>query len=247
MGGEAGDADATPLTPSDLPCCRAPWVTMISTQSVPSSPSKASFMTAPSDAPTPQPDSDAVGHEPGGGEPSTGAERAAQLLTAPKALSQLSLQEARVVVNYMVPAHFSEGTCFIREGDSADTGFMALVIRGEVIVENIIVSRTQPVTIAVLEPGSLIGEMGLLDSGPRSASCTAGTELFCAILTRNALQSLIAQDPAIGAKLLLAVSARIAERLRDTARKLRLYAKLAMAMQLEIDRIVRETPRSPGV
>lgn len=205
-------------------------------------------MTAPSDAPTPHPppDSDAVGHERGGGEPPTGEERAAQLLTAPKALSQLSLQEARVVAGYMVPAHFSEGTCFIREGDSADTGFMALVIRGEVIVENIIVSRTQPVTIAVLEPGSLIGEMGLLDSGPRSASCTAGTELFCAILTREALQALIAQNPAIGAKFLLAISARIAERLRETARKLRLYAKLAMAMQLEIDRIVRETPSGPG-
>jgi len=204
-------------------------------------------MTAPSDAPTPphQPHAD-PGHEHGDGEAPTGAERAAQLLTAPKALSQLSLQEAHVVVDYMVPAHFSKGTCFIREGDSADTGFMALVIRGEVIVENIIVSRTQPVTVAVLEPGSLIGEMGLLDSGPRSASCTAGTELYCAILTRHALQSLIAHNPAIGAKLLLAVSARIAERLRDTARKLRLYAKLALTMQLEIDRIVRETPGGPG-
>lgn len=185
-------------------------------------------MSAPADAPT-------------------GAELAAQLLTAPKALSQLSLQEARVVVDFMEPTHFTEGTCFIREGDAADTGFMALIIRGEVIVENIIVSRTQPVTTAVLEPGSLIGEMGLIDSGPRSASCTAGTELFCAILTREALQALIAQDPAIGAKLLLAISARIAERLRDTARKLRLYAKLAMAMQLEIDRILQETPHGPAV
>jgi len=37
---------------------------------------------------------------------------------------------------------------------------------------------------------------------------------------------------------LLAISARLAERLRDNARKLRLYAKLAKAMQLEIDRVV---------
>jgi CRP/FNR family transcriptional regulator, cyclic AMP receptor protein len=49
---------------------------------------------------------------------------------------------------------------------------------------------------------------------------------------------LLENEPAIGAKLLLAVSTRIAERLRDTVRKLRLYAKLAQAMQLEINRVM---------
>jgi CRP/FNR family cyclic AMP-dependent transcriptional regulator len=168
----------------------------------------------------------------------TGEILAARLLVAPTALTQLSGEEARVVVSYMEPAHFSAGTCFIREGDAADTGFMALIIQGEVVVENIIVSRTAPDTTAVLGPGSLVGEVGLLDSGPRSASCTAGTELFCAILTRTALQSLVKEQPAIGAKLLMAVSARIAVRLRDTVRKLRIYAKLAQTMQTEINRMM---------
>ena len=172
-------------------------------------------------------------------DPDSGAELAAQQLTAPKALSQLTLEQARVVVGYMEPVHFAEGTCFIREGDAADTGFMALVIRGEVVVENITVSRTAPVTIAVLGAGSLVGEIGLLDNGPRSASCTAGAELFCAILTRDALQRLIVDDPMVAAKFLLAVSARIAERLRNTARKLRMYANLATAMQQELDRAVK--------
>lgn len=169
----------------------------------------------------------------------TGADIAAKLLMAPKALSKLTLKEAELVVSFMEPAHFSEGTCFIREGDAADTGFMALVIQGEVVVENITVSRTDPVTTAVLGPGSLVGEIGLIDEGPRSASCTAGSELFCAILSRDKLQELIVKHPTEGAKLLLAMSARIAERLRSTARKLRLYANLAMAMQQEIDKIVR--------
>jgi CRP-like cAMP-binding protein len=172
-------------------------------------------------------------------DPESGSELAAQQLTAPKALSQLSIEEARMVVRYMEPAHFAEDVCFIREGDAADTGFMALVIHGEVIVENITVSRTAPVTIAVLGPGSLVGEIGLLDSGPRSASCTAGAELFCAILTRDALKRLIEENPTVGAKFLLAVAARIAERLRNTARKLRMYANLATAMQQELDRGVK--------
>lgn len=170
---------------------------------------------------------------------SVDAELAAQQLTAPSALDQLTLDEARVVVSYMIPIHFSEGTCFIREGDTSETSFMALVIRGEVVVENIIVSRTTPVTIGVQGAGTLLGEVGLLDSGPRSASCTAGADLLCAILRREDFQALLASHPEVGTKLLLAMSARIAELLRNTARKLRLYANLTQVMQQEIDKVVR--------
>lgn len=161
---------------------------------------------------------------------------AARLLTAPAALMQLSLVEAKIVVSYMRPERVGAGETFITEGDSDNTGFMVLLLDGEVLVESITVSRTKPVTITVLGPGSLIGEMGLLDTGPRSASCTASTDIQCAVLTREALESLIAEQPGIGAKFLLAVSARIAERYRDTQRKLKLFARLASTMQQELDR-----------
>lgn len=170
---------------------------------------------------------------------SPSAEHAAQLLTAPSALMQLTLAEARVVVSYMTPRFIEADTTFIREGDAGDNGFMALLLRGEVVVESITVSRTEPVTIKVLGPGSLVGEVGLVDNEPRSASCTASTDLYCAVLTREAIEALISDEPRMGAKLLLAVSARLAERLRDTARQLKLYAKLATAMQEEIERFTR--------
>ena len=163
-------------------------------------------------------------------------EHAARLLTAPAALMQLSLVEAKIVVSYMQPEQVAAGETFITEGDADNTGFMVLLLKGEVLVESITVSRTTPVTISVLGPGSLIGEMGLLDTGPRSASCTASTDIQCAVLTRDGLESMIAEQPAIGAKFLLAVSARIAERYRDTQRKLKLFARLASTMQQELDR-----------
>lgn len=165
-------------------------------------------------------------------------ERAAELLTAPSALMHLTMEEARVVVGYMTPRFIPAETTFIREGDAADDGFMALLLEGEVVVESVTVSSTEPLTLKVLGPGALVGEVGLVDQAPRSASCTTSADSLCAILTRDALQALITEAPTIGAKLLLAISARLAERLRDNARKLRLYAKLAKAMQLEIDRMV---------
>jgi CRP-like cAMP-binding protein len=163
-------------------------------------------------------------------------ETAAELLTAPNALIHLTLEEARVVVGYMSPQFIPADTTFIREGDAVDEGFMALLLEGEVVVESVTVSRTEPLTIRVLGPGSLVGEVGLVDKEPRSASCTTSADSLCAILTRDSLEALINDEPRIGAKLLLAIAARLAERLRDNARKLRLYAKLAKAMQLEIDR-----------
>jgi len=163
-------------------------------------------------------------------------ERAARLLVAPAALMQLSLTEAKIVVSYMRPEQVSAGETFITEGDADNTGFMVLLLDGEVVVESITVSRSEPVTTAVLGPGSLVGEMGLLDTGPRSASCTASTDIQCAVLTRQALESLIEEQPGIGAKFLLAVSARIAERYRDTQKKLKLFARLAATMQQELDK-----------
>lgn len=162
-------------------------------------------------------------------------ERAAELLAAPGVLVHLALEEARVVVSYMTPRFIAAETTFIREGDADDEGFMALVLEGEVVVESITVSRNEPLTVKVLGPGSLVGEVGLVDMEPRSASCTASTNVLCAILTRDALQALIQDSPVIGAKLLLAIAANLAQRLRDNARKLRLYSKLAKTMHQELE------------
>ncbi|MDP2066338.1 MAG: cyclic nucleotide-binding domain-containing protein [Burkholderiaceae bacterium] len=169
---------------------------------------------------------------------SASAELAATMLADSNALFQLSLAEARTVVRYMQPHRIVEGTTFIQEGDAESTDFMLLVLDGDVTVETIVVSRTQPVTVNVLGPGSLIGEMGLLDGEPRSASCTAATDLRCAILTRSALKKLLADDPKTAAKLLLAISLRIAARMRETADKVKLYAQLTQAMQQEIDALM---------
>ncbi|MBC7719202.1 MAG: cyclic nucleotide-binding domain-containing protein [Chitinophagaceae bacterium] len=171
-------------------------------------------------------------------EGSSSAELAATLLIAPTALMQLNSDEARIIVSFMVPRIVTSGTTLIKEGDTADTDFMLLLLEGEVTVENIVVSRSTPVTVTVLGPGGLIGEMGLVDGKARLASCIATTDAQCAVLTRAALEKLSDQDPKTAAKLILAVALRIADRLRDTAEKLHMYSQLVQAMQQEIDHLM---------
>jgi CRP/FNR family cyclic AMP-dependent transcriptional regulator len=163
---------------------------------------------------------------------------AADMLTAPAALMQLSQAEARVVVRYMQPRQIPQGVVFIREGDDQNTDFMVLVLDGEVTVETIMVSRVSPLTVTVLGPGSMHGELGLLDGLPRSASCTASTDLSCAVLTRAGMLQLLKDDPRIGAKLMMAMAMRIGERLRDTTVKLKKFVQLTKALQQEVDHLM---------
>lgn len=187
--------------------------------------------------PKPPPPTEAQRHRLKALEGSSTAELAVDLLRAPTALMQLSREESRVVVSYMLPMRIAEGNTFIHQGDRS-TDFMVLILEGEVTVETIVVSRTTPTTVNVLGPGHLIGEMGLLDGEVRSASCTASSSLVCAILTRHALRSLMEEEPAISAKLLLAVAIRLGQRLRDTSDKLSRYVMLTRTMQQEIDRVL---------
>ena len=167
-------------------------------------------------------------------EDSEMADLAAELLIAPTALMRLTLAEAHVVVRYMQPQFVEQGTVFIREGDVSDTGFMMLLLDGEATVETVVVSRAEPMVLTVQGPGSLLGEWGMLDDSPRYASCIATTPLRGAILTREALQLLMEENPLVAAKLLLAVSLRVAERLRERSDTLKLYVQLMEAMQQEI-------------
>jgi CRP-like cAMP-binding protein len=101
-----------------------------------------------------------------------------------------------------------------------------------------VAGRSTPMTVTVLGPGSLIGEMGLVDGSPRSASCTALTDLRCATLTRADLNRLLDEEPRAAAKLMMSIAMRIAERMRDSQGKLKLYTQLTQAMNEEINELM---------
>lgn len=166
----------------------------------------------------------------------SGAEHAAHLLCSPENRIGLTLKEARVVIRYMQPRFYTANTVFIREGNTGDGGFMALLIEGDVVVERVTTHCNDPATVKVLGPGSLIGEMGLVNKEPRSASCIADSDIWCAVLTRQSIETMIAREPMVAARLLMGVSANIAVRLRDTNRQLKLFARLAGTLRDELMR-----------
>jgi CRP/FNR family cyclic AMP-dependent transcriptional regulator len=171
------------------------------------------------------------------------AEQAARLLRGGDALAGLSAADARQVVSYMRLLRCPEGHVLMREGEALGQGFMLLILDGEVTVEHLIARRADPVVVSVLGPGHVVGETGALDGGPRTATCIATTPVLGAGLSREALRRMVSDDPEVAARLLTGLSLRMAQRLRDTGRQLRVYQQLLGAMQGEIDALQRQLQR----
>ncbi|MDR2129035.1 MAG: cyclic nucleotide-binding domain-containing protein [Burkholderiaceae bacterium] len=161
--------------------------------------------------------------------------QAAELLVAGGALMSLSISDALVVVSYMHPRRVQAGEVLIREGESKGNDFMALLIEGEVTVESCATTaQRDSMVVTVLGPGSLVGELGIIDDEPRSASCIASTDLLLAILPRAAVEQLIEDEPAVAARLMLAVAKSVADHLRETNRKLVRFSQMTKALQEEL-------------
>lgn len=161
--------------------------------------------------------------------------KAADLLITGGALVELSAADARQVVKHMKPMLLKAGEVLFAEGEDAADDCMALVLDGEVTVESSVASAEDSMVVTVLGPGSLIGDMSLIDGAPRSATCTASTDLALAILTQEGLRDLMARDPAVAARLLMGIAKRMADHLRETNRKLMTFSQVSKALQQELD------------
>ena len=165
------------------------------------------------------------------------ASRTVELLRSPHALFGLSADEARCVVGHMRAVNYAKGATLLREGDERDAGEMLLLLEGEVSVDAGADGPGGGVTIASLGPGSVLGEVALLDGLPRSAQCTALSPVHAAGLSRRALQDMLDVHPRVAAKLMIALSQRITERLRGMGQQLQIYAQLTASLQAEVDRL----------
>lgn len=162
------------------------------------------------------------------------AEQAVQMLRTSAVQLPLSPEEAHVIISQMVLARFSPGTVVIREGDAMNADHLLLLLDGQLEVQLGGASGPDTMSLSVLNPGSIVGEMSLFDGAPRSATCTAVGTVTAAALTRRGLERLIALHPLAAARLMLGLSQRMADRLRALGEQVKMYAQMAATLQAEI-------------
>ena len=166
--------------------------------------------------------------------PTISEKDAASLLVTQSALGDLEFKDALRIVSYMKPKRIKEGAVFIREGEKINNDFMMLMLHGQARVETQMQGAVEPVTMAVLSAGQLIGEIGTISGDARSASCIAITELAVGVITRQALTKMMRTEPELAARMLLAISSRMAKRLSESTQKLKRFMQLNQVLHQEV-------------
>lgn len=157
----------------------------------------------------------------------------AALLRGRKAFSELSHDEALAVVTWMKPVRIKEGAVLTQQG-SVSSNQMMLILQGEAAVETEADGTDEGMLVTILGPGDLIGELGMFDGDPRSATCTAASEMYAAMLGQEHLEKLMAEKPAVSAKLLSVILQRVSQKLRITTEKLRKLSAINTSLSSEM-------------
>ncbi|MCZ4313054.1 cyclic nucleotide-binding domain-containing protein [Comamonadaceae bacterium G21597-S1] len=133
-------------------------------------------------------------------------------------LEDLTPAEADTLGALMPTVRARAGQALITQGEVGE--WMLLLLEGTVDVVKRSEDTGESSRLAVVKEGASIGEMSMLDSAPRYASCIAIEDVRAGVLTREAIAHLIQDHPAIGAKILVKLTQLLAQRLRNTSNRL---------------------------
>lgn len=122
--------------------------------------------------------------------------------------------EIAALARYMRCFKAPAGVEVIVEAEPGD--FMVLLIEGTMEIVKIDY-RGLPARIAEANPGKTLGEMSVIDGEPRFASCVTLTETVFAVLDREHLSHVIADEPRLGVKLLMQLLMLLNQRLRSVS------------------------------
>ncbi len=143
--------------------------------------------------------------------------RIREIIEAIQLFEDFEAEELEGLARYMRCYRAPLGTEIIREGDQGD--FMLLLLDGSVeIVKKDVRGLAQIMGNA--GPGKTLGEMSLIDGEPRFASCVALDTVEIAVLDRESLSRIIAEEPRIGVKLMMELLMLLNQRLRSVSAQL---------------------------
>jgi SulP family sulfate permease len=128
----------------------------------------------------------------------------------------LTPRELRVVAAALQRRELQAGEVVFHQGDEAEA--LYVVTRGSVSAVARVSRASGPhqrtQRFASLGPGTMFGEMALVDQAGRSADAVADGPACLQVLSRESLDRLLAEHPEVAAKLYRNIAAHLGERLR---------------------------------
>lgn len=121
----------------------------------------------------------------------------------------LAGEEGAVLVGFLEYREYAAGAIVMQDGAVAD--FFAFVARGKLAVQKETAFPGKHVLVAILEPGALVGDYGVAAVAHGTVAALEASGLW--LMTRERMAALLAEQPALGLKLLTRLTQVLALRL----------------------------------
>jgi CRP-like cAMP-binding protein len=133
-------------------------------------------------------------------------DHAPKLLKEIELFSELNDQDLQEVATLAQVKKIPTDTTIFHEGDDADAVFVVVEGRVKIVTTS---TDGKEFILTVLGAGQVFGEMGLLESAPRSASVITITEVELLVIKRADFDHLLTSSPGIPRKLMAILSRRL--------------------------------------
>lgn len=144
-------------------------------------------------------------------------EKLVALWSGGRLAAAIDANELRRMRPYLQFVRVGAGQRVIQQDEAGD--FMLCVLEGSLVVERVpTVGSTAK--LAEARAGDVLGDMAVLDGGPRFSTCTTKTPCLLAILETDALARLMKDDAHLGLVVLASMARRLSLRLRQVSARL---------------------------
>jgi len=130
----------------------------------------------------------------------------------------LSEEDLPVLAEYFSCRQIRAGETLWKEGDTGD--YEAFIVEGRIEVKKNTEFAGKQVVVGVYSPGTIVGELCLMDAKPRAVTAVALEDCALLLLTREHLERLLEKNPEVGVKLLKGMLFAVSTRLRKSFERL---------------------------
>jgi CRP-like cAMP-binding protein len=130
-------------------------------------------------------------------------------------LTGLISSEIEAIKDYTRRKTFECGQIIFSEGDAGKELFIVTKGHASAYLNQ---ADGRDIRLATFAPGSVFGELAILDAGPRSASVVVDDDLTCYVLSEKEFASLAKNAPVVAIKLLVGLGRELSRRLRRANR-----------------------------
>jgi CRP/FNR family cyclic AMP-dependent transcriptional regulator len=115
----------------------------------------------------------------------------------------LSKRELQRIARASDELQVKKGTMLLEQGVDGHEAY--IVVDGSATV------RRNGKKVATLSSGAVVGELSLLDGGPRTATVTADTDMSLLVISQPQFSGVLEEVPALSRKMLTALAVRVRE------------------------------------